>query len=182
MKLVLPNQKYKDSYFDLVKSSEKYGDSNELGNSLIRNGESFNEMIKRLKNRRIGKNIAKRDVPSTVYWIVDNNMVVGTIDLRHMLNKDYYERLGHVAYYIKPDMRNRGYATKVLQLAKKKYFKKFVNKILITCYEDNEASKKVILNNNGIFEKNVKDEISNKNISRYIITIRDDDVVVPKTV
>lgn len=182
MKLVLPNKKYQKSYIELITSAKIKGDSEELGNSLLKKNESFDEMIKRLKDRRIGKNINKRDVPATVYWIIENNEVVGTMDLRHILNKDYSERLGHIAYYIKPEMRNNGYATKALKLALNKYYHKFINKVLITCYEDNIASIKVIINNNGILKDKVFDEISQKNILKYIITVRNDELIVQKTV
>ena len=103
MKIVLPSEKYKNSYFDLLDSAKENNDYNELGNAALRNNETFNEMIIRLKNRRIGKKIAKKDVPATTFWIIDNDKVVGTIDMRHQLNQDYFERFGHVAYYIKKE-------------------------------------------------------------------------------
>ena len=133
MKLVLPCEKYKNSYYELIKMAELNGEISELGNAQIKNGETFNTMLNRLKNRRRGINISKFDVPATVYWIIEKNKIVGTIDLRHKLNKSYYERLGHIAYYIKPSERNKGYATKALALAKQKYAKKFISKILVTC-------------------------------------------------
>lgn len=182
MKLILPNKKYERSFKELIVSAKNYGDYKELGNSLIREDETFEEMLRRLNYRRIGKRIAKRDVPSTVYWIVDNDRVVGTIDLRHKLNKDYFERLGHVAYYIRPEERNRGYATKALSLAIKKYYNKYTKKILITCFSDNNASSRVIEKNGGILEKKVIDEVTKKEISRYIIEVRDDSLIIPKTV
>ena len=182
MKLILPNKNYKNSYYDLVESSKRNGDSNELGNALIREEENYDDFLLRIKNRRKGKLLSKRDVPATIYFIIENDEVIGTIDLRHLLNKDYFERLGHVAYYIKPELRNRGYATNALRLAKKKYYNKHINKILITCYNDNEASKKVILKNDGVFEKDIYDEKTGKTISRYYITIRNDNIIVPKTV
>lgn len=181
MKLILPNKKYERSFKELIVSAKNYGDYKELGNSLIRDGETFEEMLKRLNYRRIGKRIAKRDVPSTVYWIVDNDRVVGTIDLRHKLNEDYFERLGHVAYYIRPEERNRGYATKALSLAIKKYYNKYTKKILITCFSDNNGSSRVIEKNGGILEKKVIDEVTKKEISRYIIEVRDDSLIIPKT-
>ena len=49
-------------------------------------------MILRLKNRKAGKNIAKRDVPATIYFIIENNKIVETIDMRHQLKQDYFER------------------------------------------------------------------------------------------
>lgn len=181
MKLVLPSSKYKKSYFELVDEAKNFGDYKELGNALVRDNESYESFIKRLKDRRIGKNIHKRDVAATVYFIVVNNEVVGTIDLRHYLNQDYFERLGHIAYYIKPSQRNKGYATIALSIAKKKYYNKYAKNILITCYSDNIASSKVIEKNGGVLEKKIYDELSKKYISRYIISIRNDDVVVPKT-
>lgn len=175
MKIVLPSEKYKNSYFDLLDSAKENNDYNELGNAALRNNETFNEMIIRLKNRRIGKKIAKKDVPATIFWIIDNNKVVGTIDMRHQLNQDYFERFGHVAYYIKKEERNKNYATRALGLIIKKYKKMYTQKILITCLEDNEASKKVILKNNGEFEKTVFDKVINQKISRYIITLRNEE-------
>ena len=175
MKIVLPSEKYKNSYFDLLDSAKENNDYNELGNAALRNNETFNEMIIRLKNRRIGKKISKRDVTATIFWIIDNDKVVGTIDMRHQLNQDYFERFGNVAYYIKKEERNKNYATRALGLIIKKYKKMYTKKILITCLEDNEASKKVILKNNGEFEKTVFDKVINQKISRYIITLRNEE-------
>ena len=172
MKLVNPTNKYKESYLNLVKAAKEIGDISEM--------EMLTEMVKVLnqwlKDRSQGKNIAKLDVPSSMKWIIENGEVVGTIDLRHLLNKSYFERLGHVAYYIHPQKRNRGYATKALSLAIKWYKKMPINKILITCYSDNEASKKVILNNGGVFEKATPDKQSNKIINRYLININNDNL------
>ena len=46
MKIVLPSEKYKNSYFDLLDSAKENNDYNELGNAALRNNETFNEMIK----------------------------------------------------------------------------------------------------------------------------------------
>lgn len=170
MKLVNPTIKYKDSYLKLVECAKINKDISEMGNA-YRENETFDMMIKRLKDRSNGKNIPKFDVPSSMKWIIENNEVVGTIDLRHLLNKNYYERLGHIAYYIHPLKRKKGYATKALKLAINWYKNMPITKILITCYSDNEGSKKVILKNGGQFEKSIIDKKTNKIINRYIINI-----------
>lgn len=177
MKLVNPTVKYKNSYLKLIECAKEKGDINEMGNA-YRENENFDTMIKRLKDRAKGKNISKLDVPSSMKWIIEKDEVLGTIDLRHVLNKNYFERLGHIAYYIHPLKRNNGYATKALSLAIKWYKKRPINKILITCYSDNEASKKVILKNGGQFKKNVLDKISNKTISRYLINVSNSNLYV----
>ncbi len=122
MNLVLPCEKYKAQYYELVDSAIKNKDVSEMGNA-YRNGENYQDMLKRLENRRNGIKIANRDVPATVYFIIDNNKLVGTIDLRHELNDNYFSRLGHVAYYIKLEERQKGCATKALSLALEKYKK-----------------------------------------------------------
>lgn len=170
MKLVLPCEKYKNSYYELIKMAELNGEISELGNAQIKNGETFNTMLNRLKNRRRGLNISKSEC-QLLYIGYRKKQIVGTIDLRHKLNKSYYERLGHVAYYIKPSERNKGYATKALALAKQKYAKKFISKILVACYEDNAFSSKVIEKNGGILKEKVKDEVTNKIILKYVIRI-----------
>lgn len=126
MKLVNQAVKYKNSYLKLIECAKEKGDINEMGNA-YRENENFDTMIKRLKDRAKGKNISKLDVPSSMKWIIEKDEVLGTIDLRHVLNKNYFERLGHIAYYIHPLKRNNGYATKALSLAIKWYKKRPTN-------------------------------------------------------
>lgn len=174
MNLVLPCEKYKAQYYELVDSAIKNKDVSEMGNA-YRNGENYQDMLKRLENRRNGIKIANRDVPATVYFIIDNNKLVGTIDLRHELNDNYFSRLGHVAYYIKPEERKKGYATKALSLALEKYKKQKIEKVLITCLEDNVASRKVIEKNGGKLEKSFYDDITKKYIQRFWINTMNDE-------
>lgn len=181
MNLVLPCKKYEKGYYELVNSAIKNKDELEMGNA-YRNGESYQDMLNRLKDRRNGIGISNRDVPATVYFIIDNHKVVGTIDLRHKLNDNYFSRLGHVAYYIKPEERKKGYATKALSLAMKKYKKHKMKNILITCFEDNYASRKVIEKNGGKFEKTFYDDVTQKYIQRFWINIINDENVIPSTV
>lgn len=174
MNLVLPCKKYEKEYYGLVDSAIKNKDVSEMGNA-YRNGENYQDMLKRLENRRNGIKIANRDVPATVYFIIDNNKLVGTIDLRHELNDNYFSRLGHVAYYIKPEERKKGCATKALSLALQKYKKQKIEKVLITCLEDNVASRKVIEKNGGKLEKSFYDDITKKYIQRFWINTMNDE-------
>lgn len=49
-------------------------------------------MILRLKNRKVWKNIAKRDVLTTIYFIIENDKIVGIIDMWHLINQDYFKK------------------------------------------------------------------------------------------
>ena len=167
LKLILPNKKYEKSYYELVKSAIKNGDVSELGNA-YRENETFDQMLKRLRDRRKGKNISKKDVAATVYFIIKDEKVVGTIDARSYLNENYFADLGHIAYYINPDERRKGYATKALNLVLRKY--KNTNRILVACTKDNIASAKVIENNGGVLEKIYLSKRFGLEIKRYWIT------------
>jgi len=166
MKLVFPNLELKEQYYELVKSALKNGVISEMGNA-YRENEEYEDMLIRLENRSKGINISSR-----VHFILnEKGKVVGTIDIRHTLNDNYFSRLGHIAYYIKLEERNKGYATKALKLALEKLKNEYkVNKVLITCLKDNIASRKVIEANGGIFEKEFYDEITNNYIQRFWIT------------
>ena len=59
LKLILPSEKYKKSYYDLVKCAINNGDASELGNA-YRENETFEQLLKRLRDRRKGKNISKK--------------------------------------------------------------------------------------------------------------------------
>lgn len=173
MKLVFPCSKYEKDYYDLVESAKRNDDISEMGNA-YREGESFCDMIRRLQDRKNGIHLVGMDVPATLYFIVnDDDHLVGTIDLRHQLRNNYLTRLGNVAYYIKKEERGKGYATRALSLALEKYRSMEVYKILVTCLKDNIASRKVIENNNGIFECEFDDSITEKIIQRWWIDIDD---------
>lgn len=171
MKLILPSYAYRNSYYEGISDAKKFGDIKEMGNA-YRQGESFNMMLKRLKNRRNGLDLAKNDVPATIYWIInDENNLVGTIDLRHILKHNYLTTLGHVAYYIFPKYRNNGYASIALKLAIKKYKNMNISKIMITCLKSNTPSKKVIEKYGGILKKETFMEQYNDYVEEYWIDI-----------
>ncbi len=167
-RLVLPNKKYKKSWISYIKS---YIENKEkiIPGDFAKNGENFDTMLLRLKNKREGINLQNNQVKSILYWAInDNDEIIGAIDLRCELN-ELYNYLGNIAYGVKHSERNKGNGTKLLKLGLKKCEKLGMNKILITCEENNVPSQKVIINNNGIFESKVN--FNNTNILKYWIEL-----------
>jgi len=80
---------------------------------------------------------------------------------------------GHIGYSIKPSKRNNGIGSKMLkdfiELCKKEYD---VDKLLILCHSYNEGSRRVILNNGGIFESNILYPPENEILERYWIKVK----------
>ncbi|SDD05274.1 GNAT family N-acetyltransferase [Glycomyces harbinensis] len=91
-------------------------------------------------------------VPCTTYWWTDGDTYLGRINLRHRLNEHLREYGGHIGYDIRPTARRRGHATAMLAAALPHAAALGIEKALITCDDDNIASRKVIEANNGVFE------------------------------
>lgn len=166
IQLIHPQPKWQDSFNDLINEAKIANEIPELGHA-YRPNEDFSSMCIRLENRKQGINIHPRDVPSCLFWILDvkRGVIVGTLDMRYKITGDYFKRLGHVAYYIKPSERKKGYATQALKEVLKFYKSNGISKILVTCYKDNIASQKVIQKNAGKFESEKEDS---KNPSHII--------------
>ena len=92
-------------------------------------------------------------VPHTRFWYVMNNeRIIGSIDLRHFLTPDLEDLGGHIGYVVRPKERNRGYATFMLAEIIPEALKLGIRKLLITAASDNLASRKVIERSCGILE------------------------------
>jgi predicted acetyltransferase len=63
-----------------------------------------------------------------------------------------FEQGGHIGYDVRPSMRRRGYATAMLREALPIAKSLGIDPALITCRQDNVASRKVIEANGGIFD------------------------------
>mgnify|MGYP003520996521 CR=1 FL=1 len=82
------------------------------------------------------------------------------------MNDNLKFRGGHIAYYIRPSERNKGYATAMLRDALAVCKEKGMDNVLLGCYKDNLASAATIKKNGGV----LVDENDNYNegrISQY---------------
>ena len=82
---------------------------------------------------------------------MSDSKIVGVVDVRHSLNEDEYH-YGHVGGSILPSERCKGYGTEMTKLGILKAIEFGNKKIVMSCYESNTASKRMIENNGMTIE------------------------------
>lgn len=89
-------------------------------------------------------------------WIEEDGELVGVISLRLALTPFLFERGGHVGYAVAPHARRRGIATRALALMVAEARERGVDPVLVTCDEDNVASRRTIEASGGVHDGTVE--------------------------
>jgi predicted acetyltransferase len=91
-------------------------------------------------------------VHCTYYWMTDGDEFVGYLALRHSLTPWLLEEGGHIGYAVRPSRRGEGHATRALALALPEAAALGIDRVLLTCDEDNVASRRTIEGAGGAYE------------------------------
>ncbi|CAM3780414.1 GNAT family N-acetyltransferase [Marinicrinis lubricantis] len=115
--------------------------------------EEFQEKVQQYINMSQGKNLGPDMVPQTVYWLYIDGEPVGYGKLRHELNDELRSYGGHIRFVIRPSCRGKGYGKIFMGELLKEAKRKKIGLVLITCDQDNLASRRVIEANYGVLSE-----------------------------
>lgn len=172
IKLVKPSLEYEKQIKEV--REQMIMNDNFAGCSDLEDYSNISRWLEHLKNLETKETCGKDMVPSTLYVGIDTdrNKIIGFINLRHHINHPILSLWGgHIGYSIVPFERAKGYGTEILRqmlkIVKQEYK---LDRVLITCNEDNIASERIIINNGGVYDVTVNDSDNNR-VKRYWIDL-----------
>ena len=146
-----PTIKDKDKVWEL---RQEFIDNDESldGSSGLKQANSYKEWFDSLEAYKHPTN--PKFVPATQFLTFrkSDDRLVGVVQVRHYLNDFLINYGGHIGDAIRKSERNKGYATRQIKLALEFCKSLGLDKVLVTCHDDNIASEKTILKNGGVFE------------------------------
>lgn len=171
IKLVKPTVEYAEDIMTYREDFLQSGDSM-AGCGSLRDQNTVEDWLHEIDLLENEETCPEGKVCSSTYLAVrvDDNRIVGIIDFRHHIDHPILGLWGgHIGYSVRPSERRKGYAREMLKQVLQKCREHGLSKVMVTCDENNIASKKTIISNGGIFEKDVL--VDGETTKRYWISL-----------
>ena len=154
IRLTVPTEEFSAQYEEYRREFLESGESMD-GTGPLRRCETGKQWLAEIKKYLDPATLPEGKVIATQFIGVRNsdNRIVGMVQVRHYLN-DYLKKFaGHIGYSVRPSERRKGYAKQMLALSLGFCRTLGLKKVMISCSEENEASRRTILANGGVFER-----------------------------
>ena len=129
----------------------------------------WQEYLQTLAGWRCGRNLPEGWVPNTFLAADVDGQLVGRVSIRHELTDFLREEGGHIGYGVLPAFRRRGYATEILRQSVVIARSVGVDRVVVTCDDDNIGSIKTIEACGGRLDSVRPAEADAAAIRRYLI-------------
>ncbi len=136
-------------------------------------GMPLTRYLQVLADHARGEHLPPNHVPSTFLFAFAASRIVGRVAIRHELNEFLLRVGGHIGYAVVPEFRRQGYATAMLRLSLQIAHETLgIDRVLVTCDDDNVGSIRTIEKNGGVLENVVSGQELTKAKRRYWIELR----------
>ena len=158
--LITPDVRLKDSFLEAIAEfadEGRAGDGSGMGRDLERwagrweTGDGFAAYVAERVAERESVAAPDRVLCTNLWWVADDEYI-GRMSIRHELNDFLAEVGGHIGYDVRRSRRGQGHATAMLRAALPIARELGIESALLTCDDDNVASRKVIERNGGVLE------------------------------
>ncbi len=149
VQLVPPSQQYKESYIAGIRELQQEGRYLEV------NLEEVERDFATHLHDRFDNGWRTKDgehVPATTRWLIVDGKYAGRVSIRHVLSEKLASTGGHIGYDVVPWARRRGYGKLLLEQALPIARSLGITRVLLTCDETNEPSRKIIESCGGKLE------------------------------
>ena len=170
IKLIEPVVELKSEFLAMAEEFKAEGADTIDGIGSI-DADDFEESVRREKGHTKGIGFPEGWVPCNTYWLICKNRIIGTCELRHRLTEALRKYGGHIGYSVRPSQRGKGYGTQMVTLALQKTQALGIERVLVTCGDDNIASARVIETNGGKLADKVPSEHREVLTRRYWIEL-----------
>ncbi|KXT85111.1 hypothetical protein STRDD11_00518 [Streptococcus sp. DD11] len=118
--------------------------------------DSYEDWLDMVQQQEKGRRVPAGWVPSIQFLSFDKEgQVLGFLALRPVLNEKTIIEGGHIGYSIRPSKRRQGLAKEQLALGLIEARTAGLDRVLITCDEANEGSRRTILAAGGVYENTI---------------------------
>ena len=172
MKLIEPTMEYEKQIREYRRDFLEVGGSMD-GCGSLRRFETAREWLDQVETFKNPETVPEGFVVSTqfIYVREEDEKIVGMIQIRHYLNDYLRDYAGHIGYSVCPSERRRGYCTRMLRETLPYCRSLGIQNLMISCLTENEGSRRVILNNGGVYDSTVFEPKEGVYLERYFIDL-----------
>lgn len=172
--LVEPTIEYKEQAINYIDEFNIYFSEINGSGGLDRYLNDYEGWLKKLKEDKVRVANEYR-VPSETYFLVrlEDNRIVGMINIRLELNNRLRKLGGNIGYGIRPTERRQGYNKINLYLGLVKCNERGIKEVILDCDEDNIGSKKTIEALGGMLQRKFYSDEYKCNVLSYTIDVEE---------
>lgn len=167
--LIRPCRRLESSYRSYIKelgSDERYPFPLDFDHA------DFDALLARLDSLERGVDLDPDQVPSSTFWLVEDDEILGVSNLRHHLNSRIREFGGHIGLGIRPSAQGRGLGSHLMRLTIEEAAKRGIAEIHVHCYQHNAASGAMIRSNGGELVSECPEPNGGHVVQRFVIAHR----------